>query len=145
MEKLKGKKKREVLEALKDYGIEKDIKDIYCDNSSIYILTPKAAELFDYINKSNIKCRAGFYLGKIEKEGFRLSFDACQLFSNKIKKYMEVNEDQAKKWFKGEDIKVIEKEKKGFFILRFKEDFIGCGLLKDGKIKNYVPKDRREK
>ena len=31
----------------------------------------------------------------------------------------------------------------GFIILKYKKDFIGCGRYKEGKIFNYVPKERR--
>jgi len=143
MEKLKGGKRKKIVEDLKEYGII--IKQpIYFKNNSIYLLTPKAIQLLLQIEKEKIKVFGGFYLGKMEKTGLRLSFDACQLFSNQIKKYIEIDDEKARRWFNGEDIEV-KTEKEGFFVLKNKEDFIGCGFVKDGKIKNYVPKDRREK
>jgi NOL1/NOP2/fmu family ribosome biogenesis protein len=143
MEELKGKKKKEILKALEEYGIEIKGKKAYLANNSLYILTPEAFELLKYVDKRGIKCRGGFYLAKFERNGLRLSFDACQLFAKQIKKYIEIDDEKAERWFKGEEIEINAKD--GFFVLKNNEDLIGCGLVKEGKIKNYVPKDRRIK
>jgi NOL1/NOP2/fmu family ribosome biogenesis protein len=143
MERLRGKKEKEVRKALEEYGIAIKNLLLYSRDNSIYVLTPEAAELLKQVQ---VKCLAGFYLARAEKAGLRLSFDACQLFAKQIKKYIKLNEKQLGAWFRGEDIS-DEKARGlfGFFVLKHSEDFVGCGLVKDGKIKNYVPKDRRIK
>jgi NOL1/NOP2/fmu family ribosome biogenesis protein len=142
MERLRGKKEKEVRKALEEYGIAIENLLLYSRDNSIYILTPEAAELLQQVQ---VKCLAGFYLAKAEKAGLRLSFDACQLFAKQIKKYIKLNEKQLGAWFRGEDISDEKVSFSGFFVLKHNEDFVGCGLVKDGKIKNYVPKDRRIK
>ncbi len=144
MEKLGRKKKKEILKGLEEYGINIKENLIYLTKDSVYLLTPEAFELIKRIKKEGIKFRAGFYLAKIEKQGLRLSFDSCQLFSKQIKKYIEINSEKAEKWFRGEDVNINNKQE-GFFVLKYKEDFVGCGFVKNGIIKNYIPKDRRIK
>lgn len=142
---LSKKEKKKILNYLEDYGIEK--KDLinylfFKKENKIIIITKDREEVIKKLK--DIANTIGFYLGKIEKKGFRLSFDACQLFKNKIKKFIEIDEILAEKWFKGEDLN-IEKNINGFFVLKFNKDFIGCGYLNGKKIKNYVPKERRIK
>ncbi|MEM2144021.1 MAG: hypothetical protein QW279_01565 [Candidatus Jordarchaeaceae archaeon] len=86
----------------------------------------------------------GVYFGKLDKEGkIRLSIEGAQLIGKKAKKnIIEINYDEAEKWMKGENLK-IESETQGYVILKWKNYYLGCGELKKGTIKNYVPKDRR--
>ncbi len=91
----------------------------------------------------------GLYLLHEYGENIRLSIDGIHLFKEQISKnIIELNEEQAESWFRGEDIIFIkqwEKEEKGFKVLKFKEDLIGCGKLTDNRIVNYMPKERRVK
>lgn len=194
LKKLNEKEKKGLIDYLSEvYGIDKEIFTDFVffeHNERIYILKKEAYKFFKEIDVPFYAL--GFYLCKKERKDFRLSFDATQLFGRWIKNYIEINEDEAYKWFKGEDLEIenieIEKNKieseieieseeenrekaklikienrkieenvkkidknKKFVVLKFKKDFVGCGLIKienlDGKslviIKNFVPKERR--
>jgi NOL1/NOP2/fmu family ribosome biogenesis protein len=89
----------------------------------------------------------GVYFGKLDKKGkIRLSIEGAQLIGKKAKKnIIEVNHNEAAKWMKGENLKVEpeKSENQGYIILKWKNYYLGCGELKNGIIRNYVPKDRR--
>jgi NOL1/NOP2/fmu family ribosome biogenesis protein len=87
----------------------------------------------------------GTYLLRIEKDGIRLSHDATSLLKDKItKSIIELDDTQASSWLKGNDI-FIENTGFGYFVLRNKGNLIGCGKLSQGRIVNFVPKERRIK
>lgn len=86
----------------------------------------------------------GLYLAKQHPEGLRLSLDSLFLFRDQItKNILELNDKEAEKWFKGEDL--LLKEDKTFKVLKNNEDLIGCGKSTGEKITNFVPKERRVK
>ncbi len=83
----------------------------------------------------------GIYFGKIEKDGLRLSIEGSFIVGKVAKKgIVELSEEEAMKWLKGED---LIKEFKGYCILKWGEYFLGCGKGNGKKILNFVPKDRR--
>ena len=91
----------------------------------------------------------GFYLGVLEENLFRLSFDATQVFANKItKNVIELTEEQAKAWMQGEAVYFSDESLKDvrdrYIVVKYGEDFLGCGKLRNGKLWNFVPKDRRQ-
>lgn len=80
----------------------------------------------------------------------RLSLDALHYFKEQIKSsILEIDEEQKNKWFKGEAILLKneqkEKIKSEVVALKFKEDFVGTGKIKEDKVYNYLPKERRIK
>lgn len=89
------------------------------------------------------------------ENSLRLSFDAISALKNQItKNIIELKDKQAEEFLKGrdvmlsiEEIKEFEKRKetKGFKILKNQNEFIGTGKLVDGRIVNYMPKERRLK
>ena len=84
----------------------------------------------------------GSYLMTEESDGFRFSFDSLFVFKDKIKKNLvEISDDNAEKWLAGQDIDV--EHENAWVVLKNKEDLIGCGKVKDGRVKSYVPKERR--
>ena len=85
----------------------------------------------------------GVYFGKLEGGEIRLSIEGAQLIGKKVKRnIIEIDQDKAVNWMKGEDLKV-ESEAQGYVILKWKNYYLGCGKLQNGTIENYVPKDRR--
>ena len=85
----------------------------------------------------------GMYFCEIDKLGIRLSIEGSQIIGKKAEKnIVEINEEQAKQWFKGEDLE-IRGNYSGFVIIKHNNDFLGNGKYKDGKILNYVSKSRR--
>ncbi len=87
--------------------------------------------------------RAGVYLGAIQRREFRLSVEGSQLFGPLARKnVVDLTREEAFRWLKGEDI-ARESESRAFVLVRHKSDFLGCGKLAEGRIINYVPKERR--
>src|SRR3989338_2445460 len=96
---------------------------------------------------------SGFYLLKIEKDGIRLSHDAVNILRGQItKNIINIDPEQELEWLKGHDV-LLNKEQeagynniKGFIVLKSDNELIVCGKLgNDGRIRNFVPKERRLK
>jgi len=86
------------------------------------------------------------YFCEIDNKGIRLSIEGTQIIGQKAtKNVVELNEEETKKWFKGEDLDKECKDCSGFVILKHKNDFLGNGKYSNGKILNYVGKVRRVK
>jgi NOL1/NOP2/fmu family ribosome biogenesis protein len=95
----------------------------------------------------------GVYLFHVHDEGVRLSFDAVQLLKNQItKNIIDVSEKQAAEFIKGNDILLFKDEEKelkesnetkGFKVIKCNGDFLGTGKYIEGRIANYMPKERR--
>lgn len=106
-------------------------------------------------NKSQIKKlekitlieRIGFYFAKIDErtKDIRLSIEGSQTLGSEIKKNLfEINEEQTQEWMKGRELR-IRTGRKGFLILKHKNDFLGTGKASEEKIGNFIPKSRRLK
>lgn len=87
----------------------------------------------------------GLYLGKEQIDGIRLSIEGTQLLKEQItKNIFELDEKQAEQWMLGQELN-ININKKGFLIMKFKNDFLGTGKASENRITNFVPKSRRLK
>ena len=78
---------------------------------------------------------------KKEGENIRLSFDATSVLGVK-ENILEVSDEQALEWLKGQDIQSNE-DLKGVIAIKNKGNFLGVGKAGQGRITNFVPKDRR--
>jgi NOL1/NOP2/fmu family ribosome biogenesis protein len=87
----------------------------------------------------------GLYFAKEEMDGLRLSIEGSQLLKDQIKKNIfELDSKQAEQWMLGSEIN-IKTDKRGFFIMKYKDDFLGTGKISAEKISNFVPRPRRLK
>ncbi len=87
---------------------------------------------------------AGMYFCEIDPKGIRLSIEGSQIVGPKAEKnVVELNEEETKGWFKGEDLEKECSGCSGFVILKHKNDFLGNGKYSNGRILNYVSKTRR--
>ena len=142
---LNSKEIKVILNWLKEqYGInELKIDNVFLKSTKdkIYLSTKKIAEL----DAKNLRINLiGMYFAK-EDNGVRLSIEGSQIIGPKAtKNIVELNEEQIKQWMRGEGIE-IKGDFKGFVIIKHNNDFYGVGNYKEGKILNYVPKDRRIK
>ena len=85
----------------------------------------------------------GMYFCEIDQQGIRLCIEGSQIVGPKAaKNTVEITEQQAKQWLKGEDLE-IEESYEGFVIIKHNNDFLGTGKYKLGKVLNYVNKSRR--
>ncbi len=86
----------------------------------------------------------GVYFANIEKE-IRLTIEGSQLIGPSSKKnILEIEGEQLQDWIHGIDIET-DKKLDGFVLIKNKNDFYGTGKYKDGKILNFIPKERRLK
>lgn len=89
--------------------------------------------------------RVGVYLAKIVDHEIRLSIEATQILQEQIKKNIfELDEKQTEEWMMGRELQ-IKTGKRGFLIMKYKDDFLGCGKASENKIGNFIPKMRRLK
>ncbi len=89
--------------------------------------------------------RVGIYFAKIIGEEIRLSIEGTFLLKNQItKNIFEISEEFVEDWMKGKDLQ-LRTGKKGFLIIKYGDDFLGCGKASEEKIGNFVPKSRRLK
>ncbi len=89
----------------------------------------------------------GIYFAKIDEKAkdIRLSIEGSQLLQNQItKNIFELDEKQAEQWMMGQELN-INIGKKGFIIMKYKDDFLGTGKASENKISNFIPKSRRLK
>jgi NOL1/NOP2/fmu family ribosome biogenesis protein len=155
MEQLRILNKKEVKKILlllrERFGCEPDFDFGMLKSSSgkLYIVTKEISKL-DY-KKFRIS-RTGIYFAdyeeKFKNNKIRLSIEGAQIIGAIANKnVLEIEESQLRKWFFGEDlaIKNASNVSNGFVILKYNNDFVGCGLLKQGVLKNYVPRERRAK
>ena len=117
-----------------DYGFLKNNKN------RIFIISKDISK----IDLSKLRLNSvGMYFCELNN-GIRFSIEGSQIIGNKAtKNIIELNDEEAKKWFKGEDLEKECPDCKGFVILKNKKDFLGTGKYSNGKILNYVGKTRR--
>ncbi len=140
---LNSKEKRNILDNLKEqfqYNLDMPYTFLMNSEEKIFLVTQDLAKIdLEQLRVNNI----GLYFGKKEKDGIRLSIEGSQIVGkNAQKNVLELTEEETMRWFRGLEISV-EKDIPGYLLLKNKNDFIGCGKCKNGKIINYVEKGRR--
>ena len=116
-----------------DYGFLKKDNRIFLINKDISKIS---------LEKLRINS-IGLYFCEIYN-GIRLSIEGSQIIGPKAtKNVVDIDYEQAKKWMKGEELKIEKDNYSGFVIIKYNDDFLGNGKYKDGKIINYVAKERR--
>jgi len=89
--------------------------------------------------------RLGVYFAKLIRNDVKLNIEGTQALKNQIKKNIfEIDEEQATKWMQGQELN-IKTGKKNFLVIKYKDNFLGCGKASEEKIGNFVPKMRRLK
>ena len=115
-----------------DYYYFKSSKD------KVFIINKDYIKIHDKkLNINNI----GLYIFSIEKDGIRLSIDGSQLLKP-VKNIIEINKEQLNSWFSGKGLEV-DNEGYGYFAVKYDNDFLGSGKLKNNILKNFIPKQRR--
>ena len=89
----------------------------------------------------------GLYLGEVKPNQIRLSKEGAQLIvrlgGNKVTNIVEINEEEVKEYFQGNDLIKDLGEKNRLIILKHKKEILGCASYKEGKILNFLPKIHR--
>ena len=128
-------------EKIKDFLPPENSKNFLGNNKNRIFVVNRSISNID-LSKLRINS-IGMYFCEADKIGIRLSIEGSQIVGPKATKNIaEITEEQAKKWLKGEDLE-IKGDYSGFIILKNNGDFLGAGRHKDGKILNYVAKERR--
>ncbi len=142
------KEKNEIVDLLKkQFGIQK---------LSGLIVQKGKEKLFLFIGKfgpkeikqleeKTIIERIGIYFARIERGEIRLSLEGVQMLKDQItKNIFELNEEQANIWMHGSELNIATGER-GYLVMKYKNDYLGCGKASAEKIGNFVPKSRRLK
>ena len=145
---LSKKEAERIIESIKDrFGINelKELTENYgfliSNNNRVYLISKDISNID--ISKLNMNS-IGMYFCDINEDVI-LSIEGTQLIGNKAtKNIIELDEEQMKEWLLGRDIEISENHE-GSVILKYKEDFLGCGQIKENKILNFVAKNRRIK
>lgn len=86
----------------------------------------------------------GLYFAKQQVDGIRLTLDGVQLFKEQItKNILNLNQKQADDWLKGQDLSI--ESDRAFKILKYNNEFLGCGKSTGERITNSIAKERRIK
>lgn len=101
-------------------------------------------EIFNLDNFARIE-GIGVYFAKEQNDGIRPSIEGVHLLQEQItKNIFEMDEKQVEQWMMGQELNIAT-GKKGFFIMKYKNDFLGTGKVSENKITNFIPKNRRLK
>ncbi len=118
--------------------ISRDYSFVKSSSGKIFALSKGAG----FVASSNFRISSmGLYVAD-ETYGLRLSLDGAMLFGGGASKnVVDLFDDQKKLWLSGSDISGVVGD--GWVIVRCGNDILGCGLVKNNILKNYVPKSRR--
>jgi NOL1/NOP2/fmu family ribosome biogenesis protein len=110
----------------------------------IWIASSSVAE--KDLNKLKIEA-VGMLFGRYfpNEEKFKPTTNALQIFGKyATKNVVEISSVELQTYLTGFDIQKKADVENGFVIIKCNGDIIGCGLYKDGIIKNQIPKHRRK-
>ena len=140
---LNSKEIKEILKLIEDkWGAKLDLNYAFLKNKKdrIFIINKDISKIdLEKLRVNSI----GMYFCEIDRKGIRLSIEGSQIVGPKATKNIaEINEEQEKQWFKGQDLD-IDGDRFGFVLVKHNNDFLGTGKFKENKILNYVSKSRR--
>ncbi len=86
--------------------------------------------------------QGGLHVASDAHGELRLTMDGAQLFGPSCDKpFAKLDTAGRDEWIAGQD--VDSEGEDGWVIVGWEKDILGCGRRKDGRIINYVPKERR--
>jgi NOL1/NOP2/fmu family ribosome biogenesis protein len=138
---LNSKEKKHLFNLIKEqFGSEINFDIVFVNTQNkIFVLSD-----FKGISLEGLRVNSlGLYLGELRNNEFRLSIEGAQLIGmTATKNILVLSDGQAKRWMAGEDFEV-DSSLKGFVLVKHEKEFLGCGKIINGKLLNYVPKERR--
>lgn len=144
---MNSREKKDLFKEIKEqYGIEKTIlkKYEYLERSDKIWLTTRCALSKDL---KNLRMEGiGMLFGR-RSATLKLTTNAVQLFGkHATRNVLELEEEDAWKYMRGLDISDLSHtELSGYVVVKYGDDYLGCGLYKEGYLKNQIPKQRRIK
>ncbi|MCX6746718.1 MAG: hypothetical protein NTU63_01125 [Candidatus Pacearchaeota archaeon] len=140
--------KQELLKHLKEqFGVNEIPWNLAKWGKERIIILPKeiSKKEIESIDDAGRVENIGLYFAKEDIDGVRLSIEGSNLLKNQItKNIFEMDEKQLKNWMLGQQLDVPT-EKRGFLVMKYKDDFLGTGKASENRITNFVPKSRRLK
>jgi len=86
--------------------------------------------------------RNGVYFGRIESDGIRLTIEGAFLVGPKAtKNVVELDDKRARRYLAGESVEADAPD--GWVLLKWRSYYLGSAKAKNGRLLNYVPKERR--
>lgn len=121
-----------------------DIWYLHDKDQDVFLLSAMAKQVdFEHLRINNL----GLYILNLDSGGRpRLSIEGSQLLGPKATRNVITLDDvQARNWVRGEDMDMssLADEPTGWFLVRSSKDWMGSGLVKEGRLLNFVPKARR--
>ncbi|HEC88207.1 MAG TPA: hypothetical protein ENI52_02705 [Thermoplasmata archaeon] len=151
IKKILSKKEIEEIEDIieKNYGCRIGMKNyrIFVTGEEKIWISSKSID-FDIFNFLKRCYRIGIYFGKLKRnKKIKLSIEGVMMVGKKaIKNIAILNEEEALKYMHGYDVtpdKIVRGELNNFVLIKYREDFIGTGILRENYIENLTPKSRR--
>ncbi len=145
MKQLDKKETKKIIDDLEDYYGIKDLKLDYIllknNQDKIFIISKE----FKSLNAKDLRLNgAGLYFLNVSK-GLRLSIEGSQIIGKSATKNIhEIRNEELKNWLMGYDLDCDE-SLKGYNIIKNKNDIYGIGHASNGKIRNFIPRERRIK
>jgi len=136
-----------ILKYLRDrFGISKRIFSDYSfivRGEKIWIAFKNVLEKdLEGLNIEAIGLLFGRYFEKQKR--FKPTTNALQIFGRyATKNIVELDEKEKEMYIRGYDLEKKLNLEEGYVIVKFKNDVLGCGLYREGKIKNQIPKARK--
>jgi len=145
---LKGAERKEIEKAIEiEFGIKKIPGEVIMSGSEKLFLFSGDLSEEDVSKISELVPveRIGVYFAKVIAGEVRLSIEGSQILKYQIKKNIfELDEKQAESWMMGDELNVAS-GMKGFVVMKYRDNFMGCGKASLEKISNFIPKTRRLK
>ncbi len=152
---LERKEVKDVKNKLKEqFGFEEELNYYFLQNEKgkLFVTSRKISDVeLEGLRINTI----GMYFGQLkdgrtklgrtnEENKLRLSIEGTQLIGKDCKKnVVELNDSEIKEWMCGEEVRKEGLEVNEFYIVKRKDDFLGCGKFYGEKLLNYIPKVRR--
>jgi hypothetical protein len=139
MNKANSKEKKTIFKLFKEkYGLEKEVfkkQSLYIGTKNRVYLGPKNILPIPRTSNNGILILRDNFL--------KPTTNFFQIFGNKItESFLEITKEQAIAYMKGDDLE-IESELDGYILIKYKDYPLGCGFIRENKIKNQIPKSKR--
>lgn len=139
--------RREVEAALAhDYGVPPhvvgDLRFHETSGDRLYVAAEGVGDVDGPAAATRVE-RVGLYFATWTRHGLRLSTEGAELVVDAAEPVVEVEDDEARAWFAGEDIPFPGSSYLPYVILVHDGMVLGCGLILGGEVRNRLPKERR--
>jgi NOL1/NOP2/fmu family ribosome biogenesis protein len=137
------KKKIEELLA-NQYGIVDGLKNYVVIASGENRIRITHREVLEFSWRLKNIANIGLYVAKLSEDELSLSIEGAQLFSSMIKKnVVDLSLDDAKRWMRGEALKIDAPSSSRYVVAKCGDVFLGTGRVgRDGLVYPQIPRNR---